>query len=92
TYNFEMMTTAHTEKARRLAKWTQQFGQAAAYTEDLMASYFMAGEDVNDDSFLLRVIAQVGLDIEEAQDILATKVFLKALDQDRYDDKRLGIQ
>ncbi|AJK86100.1 MULTISPECIES: DsbA family oxidoreductase [Lysinibacillus] len=92
TYNFEMMTTAHTEKAHRLAKWTQQFGQASAYTEALMAGYFMAGEDVNDDSFLLKVIAQLGLDIEEAQDILATKVFLEALDQDRYDAQQLGIQ
>ncbi|MED4889499.1 DsbA family oxidoreductase [Lysinibacillus fusiformis] len=92
SYNFEKMTTAHTEKAHRLAKWTQQFGQASAYTEALMAGYFMAGEDVNDDSFLLRVIEQLGLDIEEAQDILATNVFLEALDQDQYDAQQLGIQ
>jgi len=47
---------------------------------------------VNDDSFLLRVIEQLGLDIEEAQDILATNIFLEALDQDRYDAQQLGIQ
>ncbi|WP_025113683.1 DsbA family oxidoreductase [Lysinibacillus fusiformis] len=91
-YSFEKMTTAHTEKAHRLAKWTQQFGQASAYTEALMAGYFIAGEDVNDDSFLLRMVAQLGLDVEEAQGILATNVFLEALDQDRYDAQQLGIQ
>ncbi|MBG9757866.1 DsbA family oxidoreductase [Lysinibacillus sphaericus] len=91
-YNFEKMKTAHTEKAHRLAKWTQQFGQASAYTEALMAGHFMAGEDVNDDSFLLKVIGQLGLDINGAQEVLATNAFLEALNLDRYDAQQLGIQ
>jgi len=91
-YHFEKMTTAHTEKAHRLAKWTQQFGKASVYTEALMAGYFTAGEDLNEDSFLLKVIAQLDLDIEEAKNILASNAFSDALDQDRYDAQQLGIQ
>lgn len=91
-YDFDKMTTAHTEKAHRVAKWTQQFGKAAAYTEALMAGYFTAGEDVNEDAFLLKVIAQLDLDIEEAKVILATNDFSEALDRDRYDAQQLGVQ
>ncbi|WP_155593289.1 DsbA family oxidoreductase [Lysinibacillus cavernae] len=91
-YDFGSMTTAHTEKAHRLAKWTQQFGKESAYTEALMAGYFVSGEDLNKDAFLLKVIAQLDLDIEEARVILASDDFSVALEQDRYDAQQLGVQ
>jgi len=90
-YDFAKMTTAHTEKAHRLAKWTQQFGKAAAYTEALMAGYFKDGEDLNNDEFLLNVIVQLDLAREVAEGILASTDFSEELDKDRYDAQQLGV-
>lgn len=91
-YDFAKMKTAHTEKAHRLAKWTQQFGKATAYTEALMAGYFKDGEDLNKDEFLLKVIAQLDLDREVAAGILASTDFSEELDKDRYEAQQLGVQ
>jgi len=91
-YDFAKMTTAHTEKAHRLAKWTQQFGKAAAYTEALMAGYFKDGEDLNNDEFLLNVIVQLDLAREVAEGILASTDFSEELDKDRYDAQQLGVR
>ncbi|KGR82372.1 DsbA family oxidoreductase [Lysinibacillus boronitolerans] len=91
-YNFAKMKTAHTETAHRLAKWTQQFGKATAYTELLMAGYFKDGEDLNKDEFLLKVIAQLDLDREAAEGILASTDFSEELDKDRYEAQQLGVR
>lgn len=91
-YDFAKMKTAHTEKAHRLAKWTQQFGKATAYTEALMAGYFKDGEDLNKDEFLLKVIAQLDLDRTVAERILASTDFSEELDKDRYEAQQLGVQ
>lgn len=90
-YDFAKMKTAHTEKAHRLAKWTQQFGKATAYTEALMAGYFKDGEDLNKDEFLLKVIAQLDLDRRVAERILASTDFSEELDKDRYEAQQLGV-
>jgi len=90
-YDFAKMKTAHTEKAHRLAKWTQQFGKATAYTEALMAGYFKDGEDLNKDDFLLKVIAQLDLDRRVAERILASTDFSEELDKDRYEAQQLGV-
>ena len=91
-YDFAKMKTSHTEKAHRLAKWTQQFGKSTAYTEALMAGYFKDGEDLNKDEFLLKVIAQLDLDREVAAGILASTDFSEELDKDRYEAQQLGVQ
>ncbi|UNT56020.1 DsbA family oxidoreductase [Lysinibacillus capsici] len=91
-YDFAKMKTAHTEKAHRLVKWTQQFGKATAYTEALMAGYFKDGEDLNKDEFLLKVIAQLDLDRRVAERILASTDFSEELDKDRYEAQQLGVQ
>ena len=91
-YNFEDMKTAHTEKAHRLAKWTKQFGLVADYTEALMNGYFTAGKDLNDDTMLLGVIAELGLNMESAKAVLASSDFIEDLDEDRYDAQQIGIQ
>ncbi|MFJ7733265.1 DsbA family protein [Lysinibacillus sp. NPDC097231] len=91
-YNFEEMKTAHTEKAHRLAKWTKQFGKEMAYTEALMSSYFTEGKDINDDDFLLKVIEDLGLNVEIAKGVIVSNDFNEALDKDRYDAQQLGVQ
>lgn len=91
-YDFDIMKTAHTEKAHRIAKWTKQFGKEAAYTEALMSGYFTAGTDLNDDAVLLEVIADLGLDIESAKSVLTSNDFIEELDKDRYDAQQIGVQ
>jgi len=91
-YNFEEMKTAHTEKAHRLAKWTTQFGKEAAFTEALMNGYFTAGKDLNEDAFLLEVIVDLDLDIEDAKSVLSSNDFIEVLDKDRYDAQQIGVQ
>lgn len=91
-YNFEDMKTAHTEKAHRLAKWTKQFGKEEAYTEALMSGYFTAGMELNDDAVLLKVVADLGLDVDVAKSVLTSNEFMEVLDLDRYDAQQIGVQ
>jgi len=91
-YNFEEMKTAHTEKAHRLAKWVRQFDKELVYTEALMSGYFLEGEDVNDSKYLLTVIEALDLDVNLANEIIASNAFSEDLDKDRYDAQQLGVQ
>jgi len=92
-YNFSAMKKVHTENAHRLAKWTKQFAKEAAYTEALMAAYFIDGKDLNDEAVLLAVIQKLNLDVAEAKEVLSdSKAFIEELDKDRYDAQQIGVQ
>lgn len=91
-YNFEEMKTAHTGKAHRLAKWVRQFDKESVYTEALMSGYFLEGEDVNDSKYLLTVIEALDLDVNLANEIIASNAYSEDLDKDRYDAQQLGVQ
>ena len=92
-YHFAEMKKVHTENAHRLAKWTKQFGKEAAYTEALMAAYFIEGKDLNDEAVLLAVINKLSLDIAAAKEVLHTsEAFMEELDKDRYDAQQIGVQ
>ena len=77
-------------KAKCSKKWTKQFGKEAAYTEVLMNGYFTAGMDLNDDAVLLKVVADLGLDV--AKSVLTLNDFMEVLDLDRYDAQQIGVQ
>lgn len=55
-----------------------------------MNGYFTAGMDLNDDAVLLKVVADLGLDV--AKSVLTLNDFMEVLDLDRYDAQQIGVQ
>ena len=75
----------NTFDAHRLLHWAESQGRQRELKLALFEAYFTRGEDPSSHDVLLRVAADVGLDREEAQRILASDMFageVRAREQD----------
>ncbi|MBQ0140123.1 MAG: DsbA family oxidoreductase [Kurthia sp.] len=91
-YNYDTMKAPNTLKAHRLTKWGAQFGKDRELTEGFFAAIFTKGLDLNKEEDLLAVIAEVGLDVEEAKKILQTDEFKDEVSNDRRNAIKKGIR
>jgi predicted DsbA family dithiol-disulfide isomerase len=93
-YNFDEMKSANTVKAHRLAKWieSQNNELAKAYTEQVLQAYFIQGKAIGLDEELLAIIEQLGLDVEEAKNVLAQNEFESEMQQDIYEANQIGVR
>lgn len=91
-YNYETMKAPNTLKAHQLTKWGAQFGKGRELTEGFFAAVFTNGLDLNKTEDLLKVIAEVGLDVEEAEKVLATDEFKAQVAEDRKDAIKAGLR
>ncbi|HTV85127.1 MAG TPA: DsbA family oxidoreductase [Dyella sp.] len=60
----------NTFDAHRLLHWAQGEGRQAALKLALMEAYFSKGEDVGSHEVLARVAGEVGLDVDQARELL----------------------
>lgn len=91
-YNYDTMRAPNTLKAHQLTKWGAQFGKAHELTEGFFAAIFTKGLDLNKEADLLSVIAEVGLDVEEARKFLQTDEFKAEVAEDRNFAREKGIR
>lgn len=62
----------NTFDAHRLLHWAEEVGRQLALKHALFKAYFTDGKDPSDPAVLLDLVAAVGLDVPEAQAILAS--------------------
>ena len=91
-YNFDNMKNANTVKAHRLAKWAETKGKGKEYTERVLQAYFLEGQAIGQSEVLLTLVEQLGLPMEEAQQILAGEQFTNEVQQDIYIAQQLGVR
>jgi len=83
--------TYNSRLAQELGKWadTQQGGEAIH--DALYRAYFVDGVNVGDVEALLKVAAAVGLDVEAAREVLESRSFSDAVDEDWAKSRQYGV-
>src|SRR3954466_11905952 len=89
-YHLDRSRGGNTFDAHRLIHLAATYGHQAAAKERLMRAYFTEGEPIADPEALVRVLAEVGVDPDEARNVLATDRFASDVREDELLASRLG--
>lgn len=91
-YNFDDMKSANTVKAHRLAKWAETAGKGQEFTERVLKAYFLEGQAIGQTDVLLALVKEVGLSVEQAQQVIDTDDFVVEVQQDITAAQNLGVR
>lgn len=91
-YHLERARYANTFDAHRLIHLAAAHGLQEAAEERLMRAYFTEGEDVADAETLVRLLAEVGVEAEEARAALASDAYADAVRADLRRAAGFGIR
>jgi predicted DsbA family dithiol-disulfide isomerase len=91
-YNFDIARGGNTFDAHRMVHLAATYGHQAAAQERLMRAYFTDGEAISDRETLVRLVAELGVDADEARTALELDRFSEDVREDELLAARLGIQ
>lgn len=90
-YHLDLAHPGNTFDAHRLIHFAAGHGRQGEMKERLMRAYFTEGQPVSDSETLVKLAAEVGLDVEEARAILAGKAYTDEVNADKREASMLGI-
>ncbi len=91
-YNFDIMKSANTNAAHRLAKWAAKQDKGSEFSERLLQAYFTEGAAIGKHDVLLDLAEEVGLNRQQAQDLLNSEQFVAEVEQDILEAQNLGVR
>lgn len=91
-FHQDVSVPANTVKAHQLLHLAGERGVQGAVEERLMRAHFAEGEPVGDDETLVRLVAEAGLDADEARTVLAQDTYLDAVRADVAEAAALGAR
>jgi predicted DsbA family dithiol-disulfide isomerase len=77
--------------AQELAKWAESKPQSERLNKALYQAYFVDGLNIGDVQVLLRLVEAVGLDVEEAREVLEQRTMKTAVDADWRHALNIGV-
>lgn len=83
--------TFNSRRAQELDKWAETQGQGEAFHHAAFQAYFGEGRNLHDMAVLRDLAQQVGLDPDQAEQVLLARSFAAAVDQDWQLARTLGI-
>mgnify|MGYP000049346005 FL=1 len=83
--------TYNSRLAQELGKWADTQPGGEAIHDALYRAYFVDGVNVGDVEALLKVAAAVGLDVEAAREVLESRSFSDAVDEDWAKSRQYGV-
>ncbi len=92
TYNTETLLQVNTLKAHRLAKWARTYDKENELTEMIMDAYFRLGADISNNDTLLTFVDALGLNKEEALDVLTSEKFLDEVKYEKFEARQLEVR
>lgn len=90
-FRFDIARSINTFNAHRLIHWANTKGKANELKEAFMINHFTKGVDLSVPNNLLTVVAEVGLDLTEAKQILASTAYKQEVERDIKLAEQLGI-
>ncbi len=90
-FNVDRDKTFNSRLAQELAKWGESTPQSEQLNTALYQAYFVDGLNIGDVEVLLRVVEQVGLDVEEAREVLEKRTKKTAVDADWRHARNIGV-
>jgi len=77
--------------AQELGKWGDTKPGGAAIHDAFYRAYFVDARNIGDTEVMIDVVKSVGLDTEEARDVLQERRFKDAVDADWAKSRRIGV-
>lgn len=84
-------TISNSRLAQELAKWAEVFGKLKAYRHAVYRAYFAEGADISKPSVLVDIATACGISSLDAQSVIETRAFSRAVDRDWERSEELGI-
>jgi predicted DsbA family dithiol-disulfide isomerase len=81
-YNVARKMSYNSRLAQELAKWAESHGKAEPMNDALFRAYFIDAKNIGKREVLAQIAAEVGLPADEATDVLLSRSFEKAVDED----------
>lgn len=91
-FHQDISVPANTVKAHQLLHLAAERGVQGAVKERLLRANFTEGEPVGDDETLIRLVAEAGLDADEARAVLSEDRYLAAVRADIAEARALGAR
>jgi predicted DsbA family dithiol-disulfide isomerase len=92
TYNFDKAKVANSFKAHRFGHFAKKHHKGIEAEEALFKAYFTDGENIDDDSTLVELGQQIGLDATEIEQMLQLNTYAEEVKQDLLMAQNYGIQ
>jgi predicted DsbA family dithiol-disulfide isomerase len=83
--------TFNTRFAQELAKWAEEQGKGDEYHRAVFKAYFVDGTNIGKPDEILDIAASLGLSRDDAQQVIETRSFRQAVDEDWGRSRALGI-
>ena len=83
--------TYNSRLAQELGKWADTKPGGAAIHDAFYRAYFVGARNIGDPEVMIDVVKSVGLDTDEARDVLKERRFKDAVDADWAKSRHLGI-
>lgn len=83
--------TYNSRLAQELGKWAEIRGEGSSFRRAVYRAYFVQGNNIAQVDELLRIAGSIGLPMEEAGSVLATRSFAAAVDADWQRARELRI-
>lgn len=90
-FRFDRVKSGNTFDAHRLLHFAHERGKQDALKERFMRAYMTEGEAIGEPEVLARLAGEVGLDEQEARDILGSDRYANEVRQDEVLARELGI-
>lgn len=91
-YNLNIAIAANSLNAHRLLHLAKEYEAQSALKENLFASYFTSGVNIDDASALLTIAEESGLDRDNVEKVLSGDAFLADVEQDIYEAHQIGVR
>jgi len=91
-YNFDNMSPTNTFKAHRLAKFAETKGKLGELTERLLRAHFIESKRIDENEVLIELAKEVGLDQEEAKQVLENNWFAEDVRKDEREAQSIGVR
>jgi predicted DsbA family dithiol-disulfide isomerase len=90
-FNFDTMLLTNSFDAHRLAHHASKYGQMGSMTESLYKAYFTDSKLISDHEVLSGLAEEIGLDKQEALDVLASPAYSEEVRADEQEAQQLGV-
>jgi predicted DsbA family dithiol-disulfide isomerase len=91
-YNFDKAVVANSFDAHRISHLAKSKGKGNEFEEVLFSAYFIEGKNTADHETLAELAASIGLNKQEALDVLATDAYAADVRNDIYESQQVGVR
>ncbi len=91
-YNFDKAIIANSFDAHRIGHLAKKYGKGDAMEEQLFRGYFTEGKDIGNHDVLIAMAKAIGIDEQEAAEVLKNNTYADAVQADIQQAAQIGVR